>query len=39
MGTPVSGLMLTAKAKIIYEKLYGNNDINCSVVDMSDTSQ
>ena len=26
MGTPVSGPILTAKAKILYEKLYGSGD-------------
>ena len=35
-GTLVSGSILTAKAKILYEKLYGNNDIDYSVTDMSE---
>ena len=36
MGSPVSGPILTAKVKILYEKLYGSSD--CSVADVSDTS-
>ena len=34
---PVSGLILTVKAKILYEKLYGSGD--SSVTDTSDTSE
>ena len=37
MGTPVSGPILTAKAKILYQKLYGSGD--SSVTDTSDTSE
>ena len=37
MGTPISGLILTAKAKILYEKLYGSS--NSSITDASDTSE
>ena len=37
MGTQVSGPILTAKAKILYEKLYGSS--NSSVTDTSDTSE
>ena len=37
MGTPNSGPILTAKAKILYEKLYGSGD--SSVTDTSDTSE
>ena len=37
IGTPVSGPILTAKAKIFYEKLYGSGD--SSVTDTSDTSE
>ena len=36
MGTPVSGPILTAKAKVLYQKLYGNS--YCSIADVSDTS-
>ena len=35
-GMPVSGPILTAKAKILYEKLYGNSH---TVTDTSDTSE
>ena len=34
---PVSGLILTVKAKILYEKLYGSRD--SSVTDTIDTSK
>ena len=34
---PVSGPILTTKAKILYEKLYGNG--NSTVTDTSDTSE
>ena len=37
MGMPVSGPILTAKVKILYEKLYGSGD--SSVTDTSDTSE
>ena len=37
MGTPVSGLILTAKTKILYKKLYGSGD--SSVTATSDTSE
>ena len=37
MGTPVFGPILTMKAKILYEKLYGSG--NSSVTDTSDTSE
>ena len=37
MGTPVSGPILTAIAKILYEKLYDSGD--SSVTDTSDTSE
>ena len=37
MGTPVSGPILTVKAKILYEKLHGSGD--SSVTDTSDTSE
>ena len=37
MGMPVSGLILTAKVKILYEKLYGSSD--SSITDASDTSE
>ena len=36
-SAPVSGPILTAKAKILYEKLYGSGD--SSVTDTSDTSE
>jgi len=36
MGMPISGPILTAKAKILYEKMYGSSD--SSVTDMSDTN-
>ena len=34
---PISGLILTAKVKILYEKLYGSSD--SSITDASDTSE
>ena len=37
MGMPVSGSILTAKAKILYKELYGSGD--SSVTDTSDTSE
>ena len=37
IGMPVSGPILTAKAKILYEKLYGIGD--SSVTETSDTSE
>lgn len=37
MGTPISGLILTAKPKILYEKLYGSSD--SSITDFSNTSE
>ena len=37
MGTPVSGPILTTKAKILYKKLYGSG--NGSITDASDTSE
>ena len=36
IGTPVSGLILTANAKSLHKKLYGRSD--SSVNDISDTS-